>query len=742
MLLVERFPSARPLLAAVACLAALPALQATDYYLGRSAPQQNGVALSDIPALNALSLRPGDRIFFAAGETFTGTVELNSDDAGTPSAPILLTSYGSGRATLHGGTNSAISIYNAAGFIVRELDLTGSGPSTNTASGLVAGVYLPTSAKLPFLRFENLKVSGFKKGVELWGWFSGSTRAYPGFSDVKLTGLEVFDNLSVGIETSGTVRPDGDGTQFSHTDVTVAHCRVWDNRGDPASRQHTGSGILLGGVDRGLVEYSVAHDNGGRGPTTGGGPFGMWCWESRAITFQYNLVYRQHTSSNLDGGAYDLDGGSSNCVVQYNYSYQNDGPAIGLIQFNDASPHANSIVRYNISENDCRKHSQGVLYVGEYSEPYGITNADIYGNTFFVSTNPRGGKPPLVKVENHDDIRGIRVRNNVFIATHNNLLVTGVQAIPSKALYQGNNYWGGTFDLAKFRAGGQETLDGTPVGSRVDPQLANPGHGGAPTEASQLPTIAAYLLRSSSPLVGAGLDLTARFNLHPGATDFYGLPISSATLDVGASAVSTPPAPAPVEPEPLPEPEPQPEPIPSPAPSPAVLVDDDFTGSGSLSGRTPDLAAVDANRWMIHAGTTTIGNGEASTNTSFRGVIETGASDCTIETPIVFSTAATGIILRSTDGSNYLRLLLNKSSLQLMRTAAGKNTTLATVSKSFALGRTYVLRTVLAGSTISVSIDGTPVATFTTTFNQTGTRHGLLAINSGVRKWERFTVTR
>ncbi len=729
------------LLSSVA-LGFVSAARATDYYLGKGSAPAGSISIPTISALNALALRPGDRVFFAAGETFVGTVELNPEDAGTPSAPVTLTSHGNGRATLHGGNSSAISIYNAAGFIIRDLNLTGSGPTTNTSSGLIGGVYLPNDTKLPFLRFENLRVSGFKKGVELWGWFSGNTRAYPGFSDVKMTGLEVFDNLSVGIETSGTTRPDGDGTRFSHQDITVAHCRVWDHRGDPASKQHTGSGILLGGVDRGVVEYCVAHDNGGQGPSTGGGPFGMWCWESRAITFQYNLVYRQRTSSNLDGGAYDLDGGSSHCVVQYNYSYQNDGPAIGLIQFNDASPHINSIVRYNISENDCRKHSQGVLYIGEYSEPHGITNADIYGNTFFVSTNPRGGKPPVVKIDNHDDIRGIRLRNNAFIATHNNLLIAGVQAIPAKALYQGNNYWGGSFDLTKFRAGGQETLNGMPVGSRVDPQLRSPGNGGTPTDPSHLPSIDAYLLRSSSPLVGAGLDLSSLFDLHPGNTDFYGVPVSSAKLDVGASAASLPPSPIPAPVEPTPAPQPDPIPTPAPAPSPSVLVSDEFTGTGSLSGRRPDVATIADHRWSIHAGTTTIGNDVASTNASFRGTIETGAADCVIETSIVLSTAATGVIVRSTDSSNYLRLVLNTSSVQLVRTAKGSNSTLATVAHPLALGRTYALRIVLSGSSIGLSIDGTPVANFTTTFNQEGTRHGLLAINSGVRRWERFTVSR
>ena len=718
-------------------------LHAVDYYLGSSAAAQPGVTVADLTALNTLSLRPGDRVFFQAGETFAGTLELNSDDAGTPAAPVVISSYGTGRATIAAGNRSAIKIYNAAGFDISRLNLVGASAATSTGSGIDAGVYLPDNTKLPYLHFTDIAVSGFKNGVEIWAWYSTNTPAWPGFRDVKLVRVEAFNNRSEGIKTWGTWRPDGNGTKFSHEDVVVAHCTAYENRGDPASTSHTGSGIVLSGVDRGTIEYSVAHDNGGYGPTTGGGPFGIWTWESRAVTIQYNLVYNQRSSSSLDGGAYDLDGGSSNCVIQYNYSYNNEGPAIGIIQFSDASPLVGSVVRYNISENDCRKNTQGVVYIGEFSEPYGIKDADIYGNTFFVSANPRGGKPPLVSVQNQDDIAGVRFRNNLFIASHNGPVIAGITTNPAKALYQNNNYWGGTFDLAKFRAGGQETLNGVSVGFRVDPQLPDAGRAGAPTSATELPALSAYVLPASSPLAGRGLDLLALFGVTPGVHDFYGVPISSAALDLGASAVKVIVSPVP-EPTPEPSPEPVPEPpAEEPVPStPELAINDTFSGSGSLSGRTPDTATHQNSRWSILSGTTTIGDGLASTNTSFRGVIESGLSDGAVESAVVLTTSCTGVILRCSDSSNYLRLQLTTTALQLQQTAAGKTTTLASIPRAFPLGGTYVLRAVLAGSTIAISVDGVDLGTFTAAFNQTATRHGLLAVNSGWHRWDSFTVSR
>lgn len=515
---------------------------AADYYLGAPVPP-TGIALRDIADLNTRSLRPGDRVFFAAGTTFSGTVELNADDAGTPSQPVELSSFGTGRATLHGGTNSAIRIYNASGFIIRDLNLTGSGASTNAGAGISAGVERADDQKLPFLRFERLEISGFRKGVELWAWFTGSTPAWPGFRDVALTALDVHDNLAVGIEVSGTWRPDGDGTRYSHEDLRVAHCTVWNNLGDPAHTQNTGNGIVLGGVDRGVVEYCTAHHNGGAGPTTGGGPFGIWAWESRAVVLQYNLVHHQRSSTPVDGGAYDLDGGCRDCVVQYNYSYQNEGPAIGLIQFDGASPHRKNVVRFNISENDSRKSSEGAIYIGEFSNTHGISDAELYHNTVFLDAASNNLRAPVVTVGEHDGISRVHFRNNLFIASHDGPLVASAPA-PSHALFQGNNYWGGSFDLNAFRSAGQETLGGTATGFRVDPRLQNAGHGGSPTDPAELPAISAYLLTSSSPLIGAGLDLATRFGLDPGPTDFYGQPLVPSPA-IGASTFQLQPLPPP-----------------------------------------------------------------------------------------------------------------------------------------------------------------------------------------------------
>jgi hypothetical protein len=697
---------------------------ATDYYLGSTAPAQPGVAVASIDALNALQLHPGDRVYFQGGETFPGTIMLGADDAGTATSPVELTSYGTGRATIAAGSASAVKIYNAAGFALHDLDLQGADAATSTGSGIDAGVYLATSTRLPYLRFERMRISGFKNGVEIWGWYSGSTPAWPGFSDVKLTGIEACGNRSEGIKTWGTWRANSGTPQYSHANVSIAHCSAWGNRGDPASTSHTGSGIILSGVDQGCVEYCVAHDNGGFGPATGGGPYGIWAWEARGVVLQYNLVYNQRSSSNLDGGAYDLDGGSAGCTVQYNYSYNNEGPGLAVIQFSGASPLVNSTVRYNISENDCRKNSMGVIYVGQFSSTYGVNGAEIFGNTIFVSANAAGGRPAAAAVQNQANLANVHLRNNVFLVTHTGPVLGGTTSNLAKALYQGNDYWGGSFDLLAFRTVGQEMLGGAAVGARVDPQLVDPGHGGAVTDPAALPSITAYQLKAGSPLIDSGLDLSAAFAVAPGPHDFYGVPIASASLDVGAAA-STAATTITTS---------------SGATTTSIILDDEFTGTGSLASRLPDTTN-NAQKWSVESGTVSVANGLASANISIRATIQTGAADCTIDCPITLTTAGTGLILRSSDSANYLRLSLTSTAVQLLRTAAGSTTTLASASRNLPLGQVYTLRVTLSGATITVAINGATAATFTTSFNQTATRHGLLANGSGVRSWASFLVT-
>jgi hypothetical protein len=159
--------------------------------------------------------------------------------------------------------------------------------------------------------------SGFGgRGISFGAW-SGNTY----YRDVAVVGCSVHDNLEGGIVTYAPV-PN------AHSNVYVGYCQAYNNFGNPASTTHTGSGIVLGSVSGGVVEYCAVHDNGKNNGDTGEGPYGIWCHNSQFVTRQFNEAHHNHTSGASDGGGLDLDINTKDSTIQYNYSHDNDEAGI------------------------------------------------------------------------------------------------------------------------------------------------------------------------------------------------------------------------------------------------------------------------------------------------------------------------------------------------------------------------------------------------------------------------------
>src|SRR5881296_866129 len=52
-----------------------------------------------IARVNALTLKPGDQVLFAGGQTFAGSIYVPSKEGGTATLPVVFSAYGTGRAT-------------------------------------------------------------------------------------------------------------------------------------------------------------------------------------------------------------------------------------------------------------------------------------------------------------------------------------------------------------------------------------------------------------------------------------------------------------------------------------------------------------------------------------------------------------------------------------------------------------------------------------------------------------------
>jgi hypothetical protein len=519
-------------------LLAIPAAFATDYYVSPSGNDTNsGTSPSSAwktPAnVNGRAFAAGDRILFEGGQTFSGGLSFGADDQGTAAAPITVSTYGSGRAVLNAAAASGLFAYNTAGLSISNLILTGSGAQTNTKGGIDFYNDLAGNVRLGFIRIDNVEVSGFRHGIIIGGWNGTS-----GFNDIRVTNSVAHDNQRSGMSTYAQAR-------YGITNVYVGHCTFYDNFGDPAlTTTPSGNGVVLGEVDGALIERTVAYNNGYLCPANSGGPVGIWVYDADNATIQHCEAYGNRTGGATDGGGFDLDINTTNSVMQYNYSHDNDGAGFGLYQGSDPAAWSNNVVRYNVSQNDGRKNSYGGITLWTGGGPFG--NGEIYGNTVYAAPAATG-TAHAVRINSQS--ANFKFRNNLLLTT-GNLPLVSVAAGQTGLLFQGNDYftYGGAFKIAwngtdytslsAFRTeAGQEQAAGNPTGFSVDPLLVNAGGGPTIGFPDMLESqLTAYRLQGTSPMIDAGLDLTALFGINPGPRDYYGTPLPQGSrLDIGAS---------------------------------------------------------------------------------------------------------------------------------------------------------------------------------------------------------------
>jgi hypothetical protein len=499
----------------------------------------------EFDGLNAIDFEPGDRILLAGGSTFTGSLLFGPTDSGTDEqgnliAPIILGSQGEERATISAGNGSAILFYNAGGIEVSRLNLTGSGvaadgSTANTGSGLTFYTDSPGNLKYRHLRIDEIEVSGFGRRGVVIGGYNGNA----GYDDVRITRVNAHHNLHCGIETFGFT-----GSTSAHTNVTVSECVASDQAGDPASEVNTGSGIVLSGVTGGLIEHCLAHGNGANNQPSEG-PVGIWTYSSSGIVIQHNESHH-NTTSNGDGGGFDLDIGVTHSVVQYNYSHDNAGAGFLIYGKSGSSGNANNMVRYNVSENDGR--DPGSAAAAGICVCDNVDDLVVHGNTVFISAASGNTTIPAIKVmEAGNDPDDIIIANNIFVTSGGTRLV--YQDSDGDVDFAGNNYWPGSGNfvirdngsnyssLSSWRSGkGQEKLGGKSTGSSLDPLFDVPDISGEVIgDGTATTRLAFFRLRPDSPLIGKGLNLKTSFGIDAGPRDLFGGPsLQGAAPEIGA----------------------------------------------------------------------------------------------------------------------------------------------------------------------------------------------------------------
>lgn len=478
--------------------------------------------------VNSQTFQPGDCILFEAGQTFSGGIWLQG--AGTAAQPIIVSSYGTGHATINSGTSSGFYSYNGAGIELRRLTFIGAGELTNNYSGVIFYLDAPNTS-LNYLRLDSLDVSGYPSA----GLNVVSQNGANGYSDVRINFCQSHDNGEVGITSSSQALN-------AHHNWYVGNCQAYNINGRrDITNRHTGNGIVLAGIDSVVIEHCLAHNNGALNGHDWGGPAGIWGYNCNNLTIQYCEAHHNDSGTLYDGGGFILDGGCTNSVLQYNYSHDNSGPGFMLSEYDGASTMHDVVVRYNVSDNDARGGGQGALEVWS-SRTGGIVNATFYNNTVRLGVAIDNSQPKAVKVMSCG-YTNLSFRNNVLQAT-DGVPVFSTICVDNIRL-EGNNYWNtnqqiyinwnGTayYDLATWQAAtGQEKMpDGRSTGMNTDPQLYS----------SKLTQAPSY----TSPLRQAGINLWTEFRINPGTHDFAGntLPTAPTASSIGAFEIGEGPLP-------------------------------------------------------------------------------------------------------------------------------------------------------------------------------------------------------
>lgn len=502
----------RPIRSLVAFAAASLAAAASDYYVSPQGEDRASGAKSSpwrtVARVNLARLQPGDRVYFEGGHTFHGRIEIRAASSGTANSPVVLTSSGKRRAIIDGGKGEALVLDGASHVTVRRLEFQGAGRKTGSET---SGVVLSNGSGLIV---EDVETRGFRS----------SGLALDGVTNTRISGVRAHSNGFAGISSGGRLSKH----------LTIVDSLVENNPGDPAIRRnHSGNGIVIASAQHVLIERCEARYNGWDMPWSGNGPVGIWAYRADHVVIRHCISHHNRSTAS-DGGGFDFDGGMTNSILEYNYSYSNFGSGYLICQYRDAGLFANNIVRYNISQDDgLFDHNAGIFVWVGGSE---MKSALIHNNTVF---NAKGSAVIIRGAKEYaDQMPALTFYNNIFVTQ-------GPQIAGARhGRFAGNIYWSvgeRGFRVDNFTSlerwaveTGQEQIAGRLAGFYADPLLRKDGDG-LLTDPKLLRELHEYQVLAGSPAARAGLDLRALFSIDPGKQDFYGNPLpASGPLTIGA----------------------------------------------------------------------------------------------------------------------------------------------------------------------------------------------------------------
>lgn len=509
----------------------------TSYFIDSAAGNDGatgttpGTAWKTLAAANGRTFAPGDSISLARGGSWAG--QLAPKGQGAASAPITITSYGTGAAprldgaSLSGG--AVVLLQNQSHWVIENLDIVSNSGIDNFGSLTSDGT--PRSGIQVRNTTGNSTVSGIVIRNNTVSDVNGCFHCTG--IDAHVNGGIVTDTTALGANFAGVLIENNrvenvgrtgivvwDASYFTTSQTQIVQSALSTGvtvRGNTVINPDS-DGILAFGTDGALLEHNVVRGAGQRSIPGSSMSASAGLWPTRAMNtlVQYNEVSgtRLHGT---DGQGFDVDLGSINTRVQYNYSHDNEGGFILLM----GGYSSDVTVRYNLSVNDGWGGQKGVITFS-----WGVpAPVKIYNNTIVI---PQGS--PANPIYCDGDAGACASSTPGAWSFTNNIVDnrgTGEYSYPGLGtnasfaanVFSGNHPASEPADASKITA---------------DPGFVNPGATGDGFAVAE-----AYRLAPGSPAIGSGQLVSPN-----GLRDFFGGGVStSAAPSRGIHEAVTPTGP-------------------------------------------------------------------------------------------------------------------------------------------------------------------------------------------------------
>ena len=494
--------------------------QAKTYYVDSASGNDANDGLSEahpwakLPS--DLHLNPGDQLLLKAGSVWSGLeAHLAFSGSGTKEQPITVAQYGQGarpRLEGAGALEDVVNLNNQEYITIKDLEITNTNPAFNSQFGLntsnnrvknhrairviskdVGVVHGITLRDLYIHDINGNLNSKWNGGI----FFDAPAQVIQGKLvgvPTKYDGILIENNVIERVDRSGikavastwcnqsTINSPGVPINwYPSTGVIVRGNRFSQIGGDSITLRDT-EGAL---IEKNLVRHSRYQNTGYNA--------GIWPFEASNTVIQRNET--SYTHGVQDGQGLDMDHASSYSVMQYNYSHNNEG---GFMLIMNGYPHTAPTVRYNISQNDYDKTIEFAR-----GTPAGtmIYNNTLHSDQLLVG---RGGIFDLANTAAGTGNREILVFNNVFSYPAGQRAYVGeANTMKQKIRLFNNAYTGGITPPAEEASPITGDLGLTGLGTVPEDNSTSqrPLMGNSDSKA-----FAGYVPQEGSALIGAGIS--------------------------------------------------------------------------------------------------------------------------------------------------------------------------------------------------------------------------------------------